>query len=186
MRFLRALPRFGQNGNARTDKEDDAMTMRGLRGFLMCMTAAAFIAATTAEAASGPSGGAALHGRKAYASLAEPEAVVAPAPESGAARIPRAFSFKPDSSPVILASVNSPGPDGRNASPARNANLYRRLYGGGRQAAEIIEREPVNPRPSLDTPAMAPPADGTTPRAEVKLPSSSRGVGMANEYSSGR
>ncbi|MDR1744608.1 MAG: hypothetical protein LBS30_02520 [Planctomycetota bacterium] len=134
--------------------------MRGLYGFLTCLTAAALIAAMTASAANA-------------------------APEPDEARIPKAFSFEPDDSPVILASVGSPNPDGR-VPPARNANLYRRFYGGGRQAAEIIEREPVNPRPSMDTPAMAPPADGTTPRAEVKLPSSSRGVGMANEYSSER
>lgn len=159
------------------------MNMREMCRFLVCVTVIAFVAMATADAASEPSRGTGRFGRRAYASLADPGAVVAETPKPDAIRIPRAFSFASDASPVILASVSSPGPDGQDASPARNANLYRRFYGGGRQAAEIIEREPVNPRPSLDTPAMAPPADGTTPRAEVKLPSSSRGVGMANEYS---
>jgi hypothetical protein len=63
----------------------------------------------------------------------------------------------------------------------RNPNLYRRFNGGGRQAAEIIESEPINPRPSMDTPAMVPPANGSTPRAEVMLPSSSRGVGARSD-----
>lgn len=90
-------------------------------------------------------------------------------------RIPKAFSFEPDDSPLILSSVTSPGADGRVLA-ARNPNLFRRFYGGGRQAAEIIESDPIHPRPSMDTPAMAPPADGSTHRAEVMLPSSSRGV----------
>lgn len=99
-------------------------------------------------------------------------------PEADAVRIPKAFSFEPDDSPVILAGVNSPGSDLNG--PARNSNVYRR-YKGGRQPAEIIERPTFEPRPGSDTPAMVPPAGGVR-RAEVTLPSSSLGVGMTSDY----
>ncbi|MCD8138777.1 MAG: tetratricopeptide repeat protein [Planctomycetaceae bacterium] len=103
-------------------------------------------------------------------------------------RIPRAFSFKPDPSPVLLAHVRSSG--GERDMPVRNANLYRR-WAGGRRPAEIIEREPVSPRPGMDTPAVAPPGDGGTHRTEVRLPqvrlpSSSRGIGAMGENRHGR
>ena len=126
-----------------------------------------------------------VHG--AYASIPVPDAGMdrdTPTIGADAVRIPKAFSFEPDSSPVILASVSSPGSGDRDL-PARNANVYRRFH-GGRQVAQIIEREPVTPRPNLDTPAMVSPAGGAMPRTEVKLPSSSRGVGMVSDYASER
>ncbi|MCD8351088.1 MAG: tetratricopeptide repeat protein [Planctomycetaceae bacterium] len=108
--------------------------------------------------------------------------------EGEEARIPPAFSFKPDPSPLLLAHVRSSG--GERDMPVRNANLYRR-WAGGRRPAEIIEREPVSPRPGMDTPAMVPPGDGVTHRAEVRLPqvrlpSSSRGIGAMSENRHGR
>ncbi len=113
----------------------------------------------------------------AYASLPLPDFDLPGPAEADAAHIPPAFSFAPDDSPVILASVKSPGDNGRPA-PARNANLYR-AFPRSRQMAEIIERDPVTPRPGLNgTPAMIPPAGGVIRRAEVRLPSSSRGVGL--------
>ncbi len=108
--------------------------------------------------------------------------------EGEEARIPPAFSFKPDTSPVLLAHVRSSG--GQRDMPVRNANVYRR-WAGGRRPAEIIEREPLSPRPGMDTPAMVPPGDGVTHRTEVRLPqvrlpSSSRGIGAMGENRHGR
>lgn len=104
--------------------------------------------------------------------------------DDGGVRIPRAFTFEPDASPVIIRGVTSPGGGGR-AMPVRNANVYRRL-GGGRQAAEVIDKEPVEPSRIPDNSVMAPPNGGRLYRAEVVLPSSARGIGMDSEYASGR
>ena len=101
-------------------------------------------------------------------------------PEADEARIPPAFTFEPDTSPVIIADVRSKAVAGRDL-PARNANLYKR-YAGGRRPAEIIEREPISPRLDGDASAMVPPAGDSRPRAEVRLPSSSLGVGMTSDY----
>lgn len=125
----------------------------------------------------------------AYASMPVPEADGEYLAETDEAKIPPAFSFKSDETPLLLAEVVSPG-RGERDLPMRNANLYRR-WTGSRRPAEIIEREPVSPRVGMDTPAMVPPKDGSTPRAEVRipqvqLPSSSRGIGAMGEYRHGR
>ena len=105
-------------------------------------------------------------------------------PASGASTHPKAFSFEPDESPVIIAGMRAPEQPGRDM-PVRNANLYRR-NDGGRQPAEIIEKEPVMPRrQDYDTSVMAPAAGGVVHRAEIRLPSSSRGVGMSSDYDAG-
>lgn len=118
----------------------------------------------------------------AYASMSPVQGEYVPAADE--ARIPHAFSFEPDASPVLLADVRSPGKEGRDM-PVRNVNVYRR-WAGGTRPAEIIEREPVSPRVGLDTPAMVPPKDGMAHRAEVRipqvrLPSSSPGIGATGE-----
>lgn len=130
-----------------------------------------------------------------YASLPLPDKYygIESIPEGDGARLPKPFSFASDDSPVILSEVTSPGSDQRVAMV--RSRTYR-AYDGGRRPAEIIEREPVrpNPRPSpnprpraqQDMPAMAAPAGGMTPRAEVKLPTSSQGLGMASGYFPGR
>lgn len=105
-------------------------------------------------------------------------------PAADGAHIPPSFSFEPDTSPVIIADVRSKAVTGREL-PVRNANLYKR-YSGGRRPAEIIEREPVSPRLDGDASAMMPPAGDSRPRAEVRLPSSSQGVGMTSDYAPGR
>lgn len=100
---------------------------------------------------------------------------------SGAGSVPKAFNFDPDFSPVIIADMRSPSRSGGDM-PVRNPNLYRRRS-GDRQPAEIIEKDPVAPREARDEAGMAPADDGKVRRAEVKLPSSSQGVGMTSDYS---
>lgn len=132
-----------------------------------------------------------------YASLVLPDEYYNEdvATEGDGVRLPRPFSFAPDDSPVILAEVTSPGSSDERIAMVRSRTY--RTYDGGRRPAEIIEREPVNkyrpvprpgPRPVMqqDTPAMAAPAGGVIPRAEVKLPTSSKGLGMASGYLPGR
>lgn len=121
---------------------------------------------------------------RAYAALGNGRADAPRHLDEGGVRIPRAFTFEPDYSPVLIQGVTSPGGQGR-AMPVRNANVYRR-YGGGRRAAEIIEKDPVDPVPYPDNSIMAPPGGGRVYRAEVVLPSSARGIGMGSEYASGR
>jgi hypothetical protein len=120
-------------------------------------------------------------GEGAYASLSSASKGI-PARE-GDERIPPAFNFDPGVSPLLIADLRVP-----NSSfvrmPTRNANLFRSKSSGGRQPAEIIEKEPA-PVPSVpDLSGMIPP-DAATPRAEVRLPSSSRGVGMASDFAPG-
>ncbi len=99
-------------------------------------------------------------------------------PEDG--QIPP-FSFEPDMSPVLIAGYRAPG-EAEQGRPIRNANLYRRA--GDRVPAEIIEKEPVSPKPQPDMSGMAPAGDGAVHRAEVQLPSSAMGIGMASDYRS--
>ncbi len=96
-------------------------------------------------------------------------------------KIPPVFSFSPDTSPVILSNVTGGGEEREVAT--RRFRWFRR-HGEKVRPAEITEREGVNPRLTLhsDTVVMAPPGDGSKPRAEVRLPSYSRGVGMASDY----
>lgn len=127
---------------------------------------------------------AAIESGNAYAALGEPDADTPRHPDGDDAGIPRVFTFDPDDSPVIIRAVTSPGA-ARRAMPTRNANVYRR-HGGGRQGAEIIDKEPVEPSRIPDNSIMAPAADGRLYRAEVVLPSTARGIGMGSEYASGR
>ncbi|MCC8190679.1 MAG: tetratricopeptide repeat protein [Planctomycetes bacterium] len=113
---------------------------------------------------------------QAYASLAEVEEPCQL--DEGAPRIPD-FSFAPDRSPVLIAEVIAPGVT-RREMPVRNANVYRPL-GSARQPAEIIEKEAVAPRAGDDTSAMVPGRSGVK-RADVRLPSTARGVGMTSDY----
>lgn len=123
----------------------------------------------------------------AYGSMILPDDGEDDVTEADGPRIPKAFSFDSDDSPIILAEVTSPGPEGRVYAQRRI-----RDYGMAsvRRPAEIIERDPYNyaptPRPGQDTPAMVPPAGGQVRRAEVKLPTSSQGLGMASGYFPGR
>lgn len=120
----------------------------------------------------------------AYASMALPDMYYDEVTEGDGVRIPKAFSFDSDDSPIIVAEVASPGSD-RPEMASRGRTLFN-MFGGGRRAAEIIEREPIEPQPRNDTPAMVPPAGGKLRRAEVKLPTSSQGLGMAGGYFPGR
>ncbi|MDR2390687.1 MAG: tetratricopeptide repeat protein [Planctomycetota bacterium] len=99
---------------------------------------------------------------------------------SGHSALP-AFSFAPDASPILIAWMRSSA-GMLDRPPIRNANLFRPVPGGGRQPAEIIEKEPA-PSPAVpDYSGMTPPNGPATPRTEVCLPSSSLGVGMASDY----
>lgn len=131
-----------------------------------------------------------------YASLMLPDEFYdnEPAAEDEGVRLPKPFSFAPDDSPIIMSEITSPGSDTRIAMV--RARTYR-TYDGGRRPAEIIERDPVSrprprphpapsPRMQQDMPAMAAPAGGIVRRAEVKLPTSSQGLGMASGYLPGR
>ncbi len=95
------------------------------------------------------------------------------------------FSFAPDQSPVLISGIRAPENGGRDR-PVRNTNVYRRA--GNRIPAEVIEKETVSPKPKLvpDTSFMTPAADGTVRRAEVRLPSSAMGIGMASDYQPGK
>ncbi len=120
----------------------------------------------------------------AYASLvvaAEAGSVV-PGPVAGgeSVRIPPVFTFAPDDSPVIIADVRSQAVPGRRRL-VRNANLYRRHRDTGRRPAEIIERDPVDPHTAEDAAAMIGPGGSAVPRAEIRLPSSSLGIGRIRE-----
>ncbi len=124
--------------------------------------------------------GQAVGSEAAYAMLPPPGNEAKQRHDGDMAKIPPAFSFSSDDSPIIVASVMSPGTD-RNEVPERNANVYRR-QGGKRRPAEITENEPISPRLVLDASVMVPPAGGAVPRTEVRLPMSSRGLGMADGY----
>ena len=116
----------------------------------------------------------------AYASLIIPDDEEPVGQDQGGVRIPKAFSFAPDSSPVIIAGVKAPGKQKRDM-PVRNANVYR-TRGATRQPAEIIEKETVAPRGDNDTSVMAPSGSGAIHKTQVRLPSSTRGIGMASDY----
>ncbi len=124
--------------------------------------------------------GQAVGSETAYAMLPPPGTEAKQRHDGDMAKIPPAFSFSSDDSPIIVASVMSPGTE-RNEVPERNANVYRR-QGGKRRPAEITENEPISPRLVLDASVMVPPAGGAVPRTEVRLPMSSRGLGMADGY----
>ena len=117
----------------------------------------------------------------AYASMpvVEENGQSEPLEDGEGVRIPPIFTFEPDTSPVIIADVRSQAVAGRR-QVVRNANLYKR-HDGERRPAEIIEHEPVSPR-SGDAAAMVGPNGPAVPRAEVRLPSSSLGVGMTTDY----
>lgn len=100
-------------------------------------------------------------------------------------RIPKAFSFESEDSPIIVAEASSPGSDGRVMASVRRGKSFIAVW-PGREGTGIIEREPLEPRPNHGTPAMVPPASGKLRRAEVKLPTSSQGLGMASGYYPGR
>lgn len=90
---------------------------------------------------------------------------------------PAAFTFAPDPSPVIIASLRSPDEPG-NRMPPRNTNVYRPLA-AKRQPAEITEKDP----PLLpDLSAMRTGEDGLPRLTQVRLPGSAVGIGMATDY----
>ncbi|MCC8108767.1 MAG: hypothetical protein LIQ30_06915 [Planctomycetes bacterium] len=124
--------------------------------------------------------GQAVRSDNAYAMIPPPGTQAKQRHDGDMAKIPPAFSFTSDDSPIILASVMSPGTDGEDVRE-RNANVYRR-QGGKRRPAEITENEPLSPRLVLDASVMVPPAGGAVPRTEVRLPMSSRGLGTADGY----
>lgn len=100
--------------------------------------------------------------------------------------MPPPFTFEPGASPELIADVGSYGNASGRDLPVRNANLYRSLS-GGRRPAEIIEKEPLRPMPTptpepvLDASGMAPSGNGRMYRTEVRLPSTSQGIGMASD-----
>ncbi|MCC8164980.1 MAG: hypothetical protein LIQ31_02225 [Planctomycetes bacterium] len=126
--------------------------------------------------------GQAVRADNAYAMLPPPGNQAKQRHDGDMAKIPPAFSFSSDDSPIILAAVMSPGTD-EGEVRERNANVYRR-QGGKRRPAEITENEPISPRLVLDASVMVPPAGGAVPRTEVRLPMSSRGLGVADGYRS--
>lgn len=93
------------------------------------------------------------------------------------------FTFEPDKSPTIISGFQAPE-EVATAMPVRNPSLFHRA-GGERQPAEIIEKEQMTPRVPHDASTMTPSSDGSARRAEVILPTSAIGVGMASDYSSG-
>ncbi len=117
----------------------------------------------------------------AYAMILDPDAENVKPGGPDVVKIPPVFSFSPDTTPVILSNVTG---SGEEQSVAQRRFRWFRPHGGKVRPAEITEREGVNPRLMLqaDTVVMAPPGDGSKPRAEVRLPSYSRGVGMASDY----
>jgi hypothetical protein len=113
-------------------------------------------------------------------------------PEKTAPQVPPPFSFSPDASPVIIAGhVSNPGGE-LAAMPVRNVNLHRGHH--QRRPAEIIEEDARHLSPRDDAAfAMAPPAraaSGESPRpplrAEVALPSSTRGIGADDKTAAGK
>ncbi|MDR1536010.1 MAG: tetratricopeptide repeat protein [Planctomycetota bacterium] len=119
-------------------------------------------------------------GEAAYASLA-PGGKTVPGTGGGRPALP-AFSFAPGRSPLLIPSRQTPAESARR-SPVRNSHLFRRLAGDGRRPAEIIENAPV-PMPGNPDLFGPPPPDGAPepPRAEVRLPSHVRGIGLARDF----